>query len=100
YGLGLAVAEYDRPVSLVGVRRVFGEEGVEFLHTFVIVPLRIGSVLGIGCGENALGIFETCRLKHRSNGRADVTLEVHGLPAEFGYLLDALGGELRRGDAE
>src|ERR1700682_2702573 len=100
HGLGLTVAKYDRTGILVGFRRVFGEEGVELLHPLGIVPLRVGSVLGVSRGEYALGVFETCGLQHRADGSADVALEVHRLPAEFGDPLDALGGELRRGHAE
>src|SRR6476660_5794343 len=67
HGLRHAVAVHDGAIELVGFGIIFLEEGEEFLHAGIVVPLRIRAVLGIGGRENALRILKAGRLDHAAD---------------------------------
>src|SRR5262249_19214262 len=100
HGLRRAVTVYDGGVESVGLWIVALQKRVEFLHAGIIVPLRVGAVLGIGGGEDALRELQPRRLQYATDRSRDVGDNVHRTPVDLGGLLDRLGGEFRRGDAD
>src|SRR5271169_2800317 len=87
HGLRCAITVHHRAVELVGVGVVLLEEGQEFPHAGIVVPLRIGAILGIGGGKNALGVLEARRLDHAANRGRDVGHDMQRLPFDLGEVM-------------
>ena len=89
--LGGAVAvDVAEPSSLVGARNVLVDEFDPFLHAGVVVPLRIGRVLGVGRREHALRILEAGRLITLPTEAETLVMICSGFQPSFSRLLDGL----------
>src|ERR1700730_17335168 len=75
-GLRNAKTNHDRGVELVAFGKILLQEGQKFLHAGIVVPLRIGSILQIGGGDNALRILKARRLDDAADRRRNVVEDV------------------------
>ena len=67
------------------------------LEARIVVPLRVGRILGVVGRQHALGVVEAGGLHHAADRGRHVGEDLHRLPAELGGLADGLRAELRRG---
>ena len=79
----------------------FSTKSAKCLEARVVLPARIGGVLAVIGGDQALGLLETRRLQHRGDRDRDVGDIARRRPAEIVGLADRLRREFRRrGDHE
>src|SRR3954468_2318383 len=92
-----AVAVHREARGLVALRIVLVHEGEPLLRARIVLPLRIGRVLAVERGQDALRVLDAGGADTRADRCRPAVEQMHGLPANLGGLLDRLRGELRRG---
>jgi len=81
----------DVVVAAVAFGKPLAEEFIEFLDASIILPFRIGNILGVAYGNHALRRLVSRRLNYRADRRTDVVENIEcGLPIQFMRLAQAL----------